>query len=161
MDHLAVADVDAAVIRARADVARLRVRDLLPAEEGIGRTETGVRSSQAVAHEARAVKSRGAAGAPDVLAAELAVRTVNNRIARGRIVRGLRIRLRLRVRCGGGSRLGLRLRLGIRGYRRLVVVLIMRRTVLVSVGIALVRGVLVVGAGVARVGESTIEKRRC
>ena len=90
MDHLAAADVDAAVIRVDGNVARLRVADVLPAQERVSGAQTAVRAGQAVGHEAGAVERARGARAPDVLGvADVAVRAVDDRVAGHGVVSGL------------------------------------------------------------------------
>ena len=75
MDHLAAANVDAAMTAVDAHVARLRIAHLRPAHEGIGSSQTGMRSGKAVAHQTGAVVRPGANSTPSIGGAQAGVGT--------------------------------------------------------------------------------------
>ena len=83
MDHLAVADVDTAVVIVAADVARLGVRDARVAHEAGGGAQAAVAAEQAVAHQAGAVVGIRPHGAPGIGLAQLAVGAIDGRAANG------------------------------------------------------------------------------
>ena len=100
MDHLAVTDVDAGVIRVNYDVAGLWIRHTSPAHKVTSGTQTAVTTREAVAHKAGAVEAVRSNTAPGISATKLAVGTRNN----GAAVNGLARRRRGRSRSGSGLR---------------------------------------------------------
>ena len=82
VDHLTSADVDAAVVIVRADVARLGIAHLTKPHERAGGVHMGLAAGECVAHETRAVVGVRPGSTPRIGLAELAVRAVDDRIAR-------------------------------------------------------------------------------
>lgn len=71
MDHLTVTDIDAAVRRARADIARLGIGNAGPSHKRIGRTNSRIGARQTVAHKTGAIKGRRTTGTPHIRGAKL------------------------------------------------------------------------------------------
>ena len=82
MDHLAAADVDAAVVTVYANITRLRIGNACPAHEGTRGTQAAVAAGKAVAYQTRAVERVRANCAPLVGLTQLGVSAVYHAIAR-------------------------------------------------------------------------------
>ena len=89
MDHLAVTNVDAGVVRVNHDVTRLGIGHAGPAHKGARGAKAALTAGEAVAYKAGAVKAVRANAAPRISATELAISARNN----GAAVNGL-------ARCG-------------------------------------------------------------
>ena len=81
MNHLATANIDTAVVRAGANVTRLRIGNLRPRHERVRGAQARITARQRIADQTGAVKRIRANSAPRVPAANLAVSAIDNSIA--------------------------------------------------------------------------------
>ena len=81
VDHHAAADIDAAMMVVRADVARLRIGNARPAHEGVGGANTHtVGTGETIADKSGAVKGIGSASAPRIRLSNLGIRAIDHDI---------------------------------------------------------------------------------
>lgn len=85
MNHLAAADVDAAMVIVYANITRLRVGNTRPAHECARGAQASVAAGKAVAYQARTVERVRTNSAPCIGLTQLGVRTAYYAVARNRL----------------------------------------------------------------------------